>query len=104
MKRTPAAARITTAATAMRTFFLPFCCGVFTAPPGTAIDDDSPSANAMSLADWNRLSRSLSRQCRTICSRAAGMFCPDSDTSAGSSFRIADIVSAAVSFLKALLL
>ena len=31
----------------------------------------------MSLADWNRLSRSFSRQCRTMWSSAGEMFRPD---------------------------
>ena len=57
----------------------------------------------MSWADWNRLSRSFSRQCRTMWSRAGEMFRPDSVSSGGSSFRIAAIVSLAVSRLNAFL-
>ena len=49
----------------------------------------------MSLADWNRLSGSFSRQCRTMWSRTGGTFRPDSESSGGSSLRIAAMVSAA---------
>ena len=64
--------------------------GASRAPLATAGEDCSDSANAMSLADWNRFSRSFSRQCRTMWSRAGEMLRPDSDSSGGSSFRIAD--------------
>ncbi len=57
----------------------------------------------MSRADWKRRSRSFSRQCRTIRSRAGGMFLPEADSSGGSSFRIAAIVSLAVSLRNAFL-
>ena len=57
----------------------------------------------MSLADWNRRSRSFSRQCRTMWSSAGEMFRPDCVSSGGSSLRIAAIVSLAVSRLNALL-
>jgi hypothetical protein len=65
----------------------------------TAGEDCSESANATSLADWNRSSRPFSRQCRTMFSSASGTFRPDSDSAGGSSFRIAAIVSLAVCFL-----
>ena len=74
------------------------------ATPLATVDgrDASERANAMSLADWNRLSRSFSRQCLTMWSSAGEMFRPDSESSGGSSRRIAAIVSAAVSRLNAL--
>ena len=55
----------------------------------------------MSLADWNRFSRSFSRQCLTMRSRAGEMFRPDCVSSGGSCVRIAAIVSLAVAFLNA---
>ncbi len=39
------------------------CAPLVTAVVGL---DASESANATSLADWNRFSRSFSRQCRTM--------------------------------------
>ena len=65
--------------------------------------DASESAKATSLAVWNRLPRSFSRQCRTMWSMAGDTFRPDCVSSGGSSFRIAAIVSLAVSRLNALL-
>ena len=64
-------------------------------------EDCSRRLKAMSLADWNRWSRSFSRQCLTMRSRAGEMFRPDSDSSGGSSRMIAAIVSAFVSRLNA---
>ena len=60
-------------------------------------EDWSERLNAMSRADWNRCSRSFSRQCLTTRSSAGETFRPDSDSSGGSSRRIAAIVSAFVS-------
>ena len=57
----------------------------------------------MSLADWNRWSRSFSRQCFTMWSRAGETLRPDCVSSGGSSLRIAAIVSLAVSCLNAFL-
>ena len=65
-------------------------------------EDCSDRLNAMSLADWNRCSRSFSRQCWTTRSSAGEMFLPDSDSSGGSSRRMAAIVSALVSRRNAL--
>ncbi len=64
--------------------------------------DASESANATSLAVWKRFSRSFSRQCRTMWSSAGETLRPDCVSSGGSSFRIAAIVSLAVSRLNAL--
>ena len=55
----------------------------------------------MSFEDWNRFSRSFSRQWRTMWSRAGAMLRPEWISSGGSSFRIAAIVSLAVSRLNA---
>jgi hypothetical protein len=70
--------------------------------PGVApVEDCSERLNAMSFADWNRLSRSFSRQCLTMRSRAGETLRPDSDSSGGSFSRIAAVVSALVSRMKA---
>ena len=65
--------------------------------------DASESAKATSFADWKRFSRSFSRQCRTMWSSAGETLRPDCVSSGGSSFRIAAIVSLAVSRLNAFL-
>ena len=70
--------------------------------PLVAIGENcSDRLNAMSLTVWNRLSRSFSRQCLTMRSRAGEMLRPDSDNSGGSSRMMAAIVSAFVSRWKA---
>src|SRR6266496_3552790 len=69
-------------------------------PLGTS--DTVLSANARSRADWKRLSGSFSRQCRTICSNAAGTSFPPKRISGGSSLSTAVIVSTSVSPEKAL--
>jgi hypothetical protein len=56
---------------------------------------------AMSLADWKRCAGFFSRQWRTIRSRAGGTLRAASESSGGSSFRIALMVSAAESPWKA---
>src|SRR5512140_2300495 len=101
-RRIPEKARRARAASATRT---PAFRGAFTGVPLViaAGPDAWDSANAMSFADWNLFPRSFSRQCWTIWSRAGGMFRPDAESSGGSSFRIADIVSAGVPLLNAFL-
>ena len=54
-------------------------------------------SNATSRADWKRSSGFFSRQCRTIRSSAGGSGWPPSAAGAGSSLRIAFIVSTAES-------
>jgi hypothetical protein len=71
------------------------------AASATPDEDGSWRLKTMSLADWNRCSRSFSRQCRTMRSRAGEMARPDSDSSGGSSRMMAAIVSALVSRLDA---
>jgi hypothetical protein len=63
--------------------------------------DASDSANATSFAVWKRLSRSFSRQWRTMWSSAGDTLRPVVVSSGGSSRRTAAIVSLAVSRLKA---
>ena len=65
-------------------------------PAGAFGPEASESVKAMSLADWNRSSRSFSRQCRTMWSSAGETAPPAPESSAGSSLRIAAIVSFAV--------
>src|SRR5437867_3102060 len=68
-------------------------------PLGTS--DTVLSANARSRADWKRFSGSFSRQCRTICSNAAGTSFPPKRISGGSSLSTAVILSTSVSPEKA---
>src|SRR5690242_2409887 len=99
-RRIPAAARTTTAAAAIARVFPRFFCGMAYEPLVTAAVDEldaSDSAYATSFADWKRLSRSFSRQCRTRWSSATGMARPDCEISAGSSRMIDAIVSPGVS-------
>jgi len=63
----------------------------------SAIGFVEPPHPARSRADWNRCSGFFSRQCRTIRSIPGGTFWFVREMSGGSSFRIADIVSAAES-------
>ena len=57
----------------------------------------SPRSKARSCAEWKRCSGFFSRQWRTMRSRPGEMFWFVTERSGGSSFRIADIVSAAES-------
>ena len=49
-----------------RIFLEPLGRTAVSAPLAIGNDDVSPSANAISFADWNRSSRSFSTQCRTM--------------------------------------
>src|SRR5205807_8779486 len=69
--------------------------------PGVETDDNVSRLKARSRADWNRRSRSFSRQRRTRRSSGAGMFGNVSVSSGGSSLRMARSVSIDVSRLKA---
>src|SRR4051794_35403105 len=59
--------------------------------------DNASSANARSLADWNRSSGFFSRQRWTTRSSAGGIAGVAADSGGGSSLRMADSVSAALS-------
>ena len=75
--------------------------GIAHARFGGVVPEIASSAKARSLADWKRCSGAFSRQRRTMRSSAGATARPDSPSSAGSSLRMAVMVSAEVPRWKA---
>ena len=71
--------------------------GASTVGRGAEAPDSDSRSNARSCAEWNRSSGFFSRQWRTTRSSPGCTFLFVAERSGGSSRRIADIVSAAVS-------